>query len=158
MEKDMSTRRVLRRILIFASVLIMVTLRAATLAQSACDACLGEWFSPDKDGKFLFYKSNGTYYGKLIWVKETVDEYGKTKTDSKNPDPSKRNVPMLGLVIFKNFVWDSEESEWVNGTVYDARHGDTYSCKMSMSGKLVLEVRGYILVSWLGKSAYFTRY
>jgi uncharacterized protein (DUF2147 family) len=154
----MTRSRFFPRIIILLSFFAFFIAEASSLAQNTCDAILGEWYAPDKDGKFLFYKSNGSYFGKLIWVKETKDENGKIKTDSKNPDPSKRNVPMLGLIIFKDFVWDSEEGEWVDGTVYDARHGDTYSCKIKLASNLVMEVRGFILFSWLGKSAYFSRY
>jgi uncharacterized protein (DUF2147 family) len=145
-------------ILILISFYAFFLLGASSLAQNSCDDVLGEWFSPDKDGKFLFYKSNGSYFGKLIWLSEPKDKNGNLKVDKANPDPTKRNDPMMGVVVFKDFKWDPEEHEWVDGTVYDARYGDTYSCKIKLSSNLVMEVRGYILFSWLGKSAYFTRY
>ena len=148
----------LKRLFIFASIFFLVIIVASSPAQSACDRVLGEWFSPDKDGKFLFYKSGGCYFGKIIWLKETRDECGKLKTDKHNHDPARRNDPMMGIVIFKNFKWDAEDEKWVDGKVYDARNGDTWSCEMKMVSNLVLEVHGYLIFTWLGKSAYFSRY
>jgi uncharacterized protein (DUF2147 family) len=153
----MSERRFLRCILLTTFLPLLILLCAAGRTQT-CDAILGEWFSPEKDGKFLMFKSNGMYYGKLIWLRDPNDAKGKLKTDSKNPDPVKAKGPMLGIIVFKDFKWDEEEKMWVDGKVYDARTGDTWSCEMSLSGNLVLEVRGYLVWSWLGKSAYFSRY
>ncbi len=149
--------RLIRRIIILSLIFVQVANGVDLFSQTA-DAILGEWFAPDKDGKFLFYKDKGKYYGKLIWIKETKDEQGNLKVDKKNPDPAKRNNPMVGTVIFSDFKWDSEELKWVDGKVYDARSGDTWSCEIRLPSNLVLEVRGYLVFSWLGKSAYFTRY
>lgn len=150
--------RTTHRIVILASIMAFILLELPSVAQSACDAILGEWVSPEKDGRFLFYKSNGKYYGKLCWLKEPNDANGKPKVDAANDDPTKRNVPMLGLVVFSGFVYDEDDNEWVEGKVYDARYGDLYSCRLRLVSNLLMEVRGYILFSWLGKSAYFTRY
>jgi uncharacterized protein (DUF2147 family) len=133
-------------------------LASHTLPAQTADAILGEWYSPDKDGKFLFYKSGDKYFGKVCWLREVNDETGKPKKDSHNSDPAKRNNPMMGTVIFSNFVWDPEEKEWVDGKVYDARNGDVYSCRIRLVSASVMEVRGYILFSWLGQSRYFTKY
>jgi uncharacterized protein (DUF2147 family) len=153
----MSLRRKIRRLLILVSTLFLVSWKVAGSAQTA-DAILGEWYSPDKDGKFLFYKSGGNYYGKIIWLKEPKDEKGNVKLDTKNPDPAKRKNTMMGLIVFKDFKWSDKEKMWVDGKVYDARSGDTWSCELSLSSSLVLEVHGYLVFSWLGKSAYFSRY
>lgn len=147
------TRQLSRIILLSVS----LVLGSSGLAQNAAEAILGEWYSPEKDGKFLFYKANGKYYGKLVWTKVPYDENGKPVTDKKNPDPAKRSHPLIGMNIFTDFVYDSEANEWIAGKVYDTRYGDTYCCKMKMISNLVLEVRGYILLPCLGQSAYFTR-
>jgi uncharacterized protein (DUF2147 family) len=154
----MSARKAFRRVLILTSIAAFVLMELSSVAQSAADAILGEWISPEKDGKFLFYKSNGKYYGKVSWLKEPNDASGKPKTDAANDDPAKRSVPMMGLIVFSGFVYDDEEKEWIDGKVYDARNGDLYSCRLRLVSNLLMEVRGYILFSWLGKSAYFTRY
>jgi uncharacterized protein (DUF2147 family) len=153
----MPAHQFIRRVLFLICLLAFILVDAAGIAQNACDAILGEWFAPDKDGKFSFYKANGKYYGKVCWLSEVNDANGKPKVDAANHDPAKRTVSMMGLVVFNGFVWDEEDQEYTDGTVYDARYGDTYSCRIRVN-KLVMEVRGYILFSWLGKSAYFTRY
>ncbi len=154
----MSNHRSLRRRIILCSITVFLFVVAPGVAQNTCDAILGEWFAPDKDGKFLFYKSNGKYYGKVCWLREPNDVNGKPKVDAANDDPTKRNIPMMGLVVFSGFVWSDEDKEYIDGKVYDARNGDLYSCKIRLVSNLLMEVRGYILFSWLGKSAYFTKY
>ena len=42
-------------------------------------------------------------YGKITWLKKPNDARGKPFTDTENPDKSKRNQPLIGLIILKNF-------------------------------------------------------
>lgn len=127
-------------------------------AQVSPDAILGEWYSPEKDGKFLFYKSGNYYCGKLIWIEAPNDEYGNPKKDINNPDKSKQNQLLLELVIFKDFVWDNDDEEWDDGSVYDPTTGYTWSCTISMVDSKVLKVRGYLGFNFIGRSEYFTKY
>lgn len=158
----MRNRRLIRRSLIVSSVILFTCInvfgRAQTVTSDAILAC--EWLSPDKDGRFSFYIENGKFYGKLVWIKEPKDESGKYKLDVKNPDEAKRKLPLLGMVIFKDFKWDQANHKWVDGKVYDARTGNTWSAEIRLSSNTaqIMEVRGYLLFSWLGQSAYFTRY
>lgn len=153
----MKIHRVARCTMLLAGFLLFFILEAGCIAQNAADAILGEWYSPDKDGKFLFYKYNGKYYGKVTWIKDPNDANGKPITDKANPDPALRNRPLMGMDVFTHFIYDPEENKWVDGKVYDSRHGDLYSCNMKLISNLVLEVHGFVGFSWLGKSAYFTR-
>lgn len=142
------------------AVLIVLLLAPCTVgAQSAnpADAILGEWIAPDKDGKFNIYKSGGKYYGKVIWMKDAYDNNGKLKLDVKNPNPALRSQPIVGSDSFLAFTYNTGEQKW-EGKVYDCRTGDTYTAFIKLSNKYVMEVHGYIMFSWLGKSVYFTRY
>jgi len=59
--------------------------------------------------------------------------------DDKNPDPSKRNRPVLGITVLQSMK--PEGDKWV-GSVYNARDGRTYSAKISMRGGDTLRVEG----------------
>ncbi len=127
------------------------------------DAILGTWLNGDKAAHIEIYKNGGKYYGKIVWLKEPVyppnDEKGmagKEKVDRENPDPKKRQEPVLGLVILRNFVYASG-SQWQQGQVYDPKNGKDYKCKLTLKSPDVLDVRGYVGFSFIGRTDTWTR-
>lgn len=76
--------------------------------------------------------------------------------DKHNPNPALRNRPTLGLEILKDFSFDGKD-EWKDGTIYDPKSGKTYSCYIRMENKNKLKIRGFIGVSMLGRTTYWTR-
>ena len=130
------------------------------------DQIVGVWATaPDEvDGNahVEIYKNNGTYEGKIIWLEKPVynpdDEQGmagQTKVDRENPDAALRSRPILGLQIMSGFEYDGDD-KWKKGTIYAPDDGKTYKCKMTLSGD-VLNVRGFIGISMLGRTEEWTR-
>jgi uncharacterized protein (DUF2147 family) len=127
-------------------------------AQAPADAILGKWLNEDQDAHIQIYKENGKYYGKIVWLKEPIDSLtGKPKLDDENDDESLRNQPVMGLVILKDFVYDGDDVEWEDGTIYDPKNGKTYDCYMNFGEDKTLKIRGYIGFSWIGRNTYWTR-
>jgi uncharacterized protein (DUF2147 family) len=124
------------------------------------DDVLGVWLTQDKDSHVQIYKVGDKYFGKIIWLKDPIDKKtGKPKVDDKNEDPSLRNRPIMGLKLLKDFVFDGDD-EWEDGKIYDPKKGKTYSCYMEFpdeDNKDRLKIRGYIGVSLLGRTVYWTR-
>ena len=88
------------------------------------------------------YESNKKYFGKILWQYEKIDpETGQPKVDKENPDPAKRNRPIIGLQVLKDFEF--KDGFWQNGYVYNSQNGKTYSCEIWLEGKDVLVLRGY---------------
>jgi uncharacterized protein (DUF2147 family) len=113
------------------------------------------WYNDEKTAKIEIFKAaDGKFYGKIVWLKEPLRE-GKPKVDIHNPDASKRNDPIIGLMILKGFKKDGA-TEYHDGTVYDPKNGKTYSCKMYYKGDK-LEVRGYYGISIIGRSTTWTK-
>lgn len=142
----------------FPIVLIALAIIFNPLAMKAqeSDAVLGIWLTQDKDSKVEIYKKNNKYHGKIVWLKEP-NKNGKPKVDDKNPDPKKQDRAIMGLVIMTNFVYD-EDFVWEDGEIYDPKNGKTYSCKMTLSkDKNTLDVRGFIGISLIGRTAVWTR-
>jgi uncharacterized protein (DUF2147 family) len=81
---------------------------------------------------------------------------GKEKTDIYNPDPAKRSMPIIGLVFMSGFV-EKSDTRWDEGTIYDPRSGNTYSCFMELESPEKIKVRGFIGVSLLGRTEYWSR-
>lgn len=130
--------------LLFFSVL---TINA--FAQSK-DAILGKWASSNGEGQIEIFAIGGKYFGKLAWLKEPNNANGKPKLDTKNPTANLQNRPLLGLVILKDFVFD--DGKWTDGNIYDPKTGKTYSCILSLKENGLLNIRGYVGISLIGRS------
>ena len=91
------------------------------------DRVVGFWLTDGGESQVeIFKNSNGTYDGRLVWLKEPLDENGRPKVDKENPETRLRNRPIAGLVILRNFTFDVSSREWKGGTIYDPKNGRTY--------------------------------
>lgn len=144
----MKTRKNLTTALLMV---LLITAYAGSLnAQTKADALLGEWLSEKKDSRFLIYKQDQKYYGKIVWGT------GSDTKDSKNPNLKLRNRELIGLTILHDFVFDGEDT-WADGTIYDPREGKTYACKLTLKSENELNVRGYMGISMFGRTEVWTR-
>jgi uncharacterized protein (DUF2147 family) len=140
-------------------VLILVLMAGSSLKAQTykADDVVGTWLNEEKTGKVQIFKVSGSYYGKITWLRDPNDvATGKPRTDIENPDASKRNIPLIGLVNLKGFVFDGKD-EWKDGTIYDPKNGKTYSCFMKFENPNLLKIRGYIGISVLGRNTMWTR-
>jgi uncharacterized protein (DUF2147 family) len=121
---------------------------------------LGVWLNEEKDCRIKVYKEGEKYFGKIIWL-DGMDEPGwKPVLDDQNPDPEKRKLPLLGMKLVSNFIFDQKAKEWRNGKIYDARSGKLYNCFMRLNPDNSLKITGYIGAQWmgLGESTRWTRF
>ncbi|WP_461790208.1 DUF2147 domain-containing protein [Pedobacter sp.] len=135
--------------------LVLLLLGSIQLFAQKKDDILGKWVNPSGEGQIEIYKKGDKYFGKLAWIKEPNNANGKPKTDEKNPNESLRNKPILGLEILKNFEFN--DGKWEDGTIYDPKSGKTYSCKMTIKDQNLLNIRGYIGVSLIGRTEVWKR-
>lgn len=143
--------------LLFMLLLTAITASAILSAVSA-DEIIGVWTTGNGDARVEVYKKQSKYFGKIVWLKEPIDpETNQPKKDQKNPDKAKQNQPIKGLEILQDFKWDAADSEWDDGTIYDPKSGKTYSCYITLEDANTLKVRGYVGVSWLGRTDTWTR-
>lgn len=123
----------------------------------AQDEIVGVWYNTEKTGKVEIYKAGEKFFGKIIWLKEPLDENtGEPKTDINNPESSEHNNPIIGLAVLKNFEYKGGDV-WEDGSIYDPENGKTYSCKMTLRDAEHLDVRGFIGFSLLGRTENWTR-
>jgi uncharacterized protein (DUF2147 family) len=118
----------------------------------------GIWYNEEKTSKVQVYQIGNLFFAKIVWLKEPLDKNtGKPRVDNLNPDLKQRNNPLIGLVVLKNFAFDGD-NEWNDGTIYDPKNGKTYSCYCKFDDSPnKLKIRGYIGVSLLGRTTYWTR-
>lgn len=114
---------------------------AVTIAQGNESDILGVWVTESKDAKIKIYKSQSQYFGKVVWIRDPLDENGKPVVDSHNPKDALQSRPILGLNIITNMTFSNKE--WSGGKIYDPKNGESYTCKLWFDGSN-LKVRGYV--------------
>ncbi len=145
----------------FFSIAALLFLCLAFVSKSSAqkDQLEKTWFTKGNDSKVQMYLTqSGTYAGKIIWLREPNDkDTGKPKLDKENPDESKRNGAVLGLVIMTGFKKNPEnKDEYIDGKIYDPKNGKTYCGKVTFKGK-ELDMRGYLCsLSFIGRTETWT--
>jgi uncharacterized protein (DUF2147 family) len=137
--------------------LLLLGIYSAGVSQTKSNDIVGVWLTNGKNpAKIQIYQNGDKYYGKIISIKEPLDESGKPKTDIKNPDEKLRSNPVLNLVMLKDFIFDGKD-EWSKGHIYDPTSGKTYSSYIKLQNWNTMKVRGYVGVSLLGRTEVWTR-
>lgn len=120
----------------------------------------GTWYNDEKTSTIDIKKdASGKYHGAISWL-ETPNENGKPKLDKENPDANLAKKPLLGLVIVKNFKYDSGEKQYTGGKIYDPNNGKTYDCYAWFEdGNFKnLYIKGYVAgIKALGRKTIWTR-
>jgi uncharacterized protein (DUF2147 family) len=119
------------------------------------DILLGVWYNGEKDAKIEIYHCGDKYCGKIIWLKEPMED-GATKKDKHNPNERFKKRELIGLNILTDFIYKGDFL-WEDGEIYNPRDGKTYSCYLSLLENKQLKVRGFIGFSLIGKTQYWTR-
>jgi len=104
-------------------------------AANEASAIVGVWMPSEGTAYVKIFKEKGKeiYHGKIVWLKEPNDEEG-------NPRKDPNGKPILNMLNLRDFVF--EDDEWVDGTIYDPKSGNTYYSTIEMVNKDKLEVRG----------------
>jgi uncharacterized protein (DUF2147 family) len=135
----------------------LLSILLPNLLFGAADTVSPVGFWKNDDATFeIFADQGGKLSGKIIAMREPRTPEGKEKTDIHNPDPSKRERPILGLVFMSGFIQKSD-SHWENGTIYDPKSGNTYSCFMDLDGPENIKLRGFLGISLIGRTQVWTR-
>ncbi len=116
---------------------------------------VGVWKTIDDDdgiekSHVEIFEQDGKYYGIIIKTLDpTIPELcGECKGDLKN-------TPMIGLQILNDLKADGDE--WTGGKILDPANGKVYKCKMSLESDDILNVRGFIGFSLIGRTQQWYR-
>ena len=156
MSKSKSMSKLKKSLLIICTFIIFPILSVVAQTEAA-DKIIGTYYvsddKSDEDCKVKIVKDkNGTYSGRIIWMKYPNQKDGTPKRDIMNPDPAKRNTLSKDILLVYNFRYDAKKNQWVDGEIYDPVHGKIYKSKMWFESENVLRVRGYIGISALGRT------
>ncbi len=139
---------------VFLTILFCLT-TSVLFAQNA-DVILGVWKNGEGTGMVQIYKKGEKYFGKIVWLKVPNDPDGKPRTDINNPEPKMQSRTLKGLENLRDFVYKGQ-NKWEDGSVYDPKNGNDYSCEMKLIDENTLEVRGFIGVSLFGRTDVWKR-
>ena len=89
--------------------------------------------------------------GKIIEIFEADKKHLKCE----KCDGEDHNKPILGLNIIKGLK--KNDKIYDGGIIVDPKNGKTYHCKITFEGKDKLIVRGYIGISFFGRSQTWLR-
>jgi len=124
-------------------------------AQVNPDDVTGKWITEEGKSLVEIYGQNGKYFGKVLWLKDYNKQGEVTLKDTKNPDEKLRSREVQGMVLMSDFTFDGKM--WKDGKVYDPESGNTYSGYMKLKNHDILELRGYMGISMLGRTATWVR-
>jgi uncharacterized protein (DUF2147 family) len=123
---------------------ITAALLAATsaLAQGAGEPS-GVWLTQAGDARVKISKCGGGICGVIVGLKEPIDPAtGKPQVDDKNPNPTLKKRPMIGLPLFSG-MQPVAANKW-SGQIYNADDGGTYASSISVAGPDTLRVEGCV--------------
>lgn len=118
---------------------------------AATETPIGYWRTQEGKAKVEIYEcGNKAVCGKIIALKEPLDEQGKAKVDPQGK-------PILGMEIMKNFK-HAEGNEWSEGSLYDPKEGKTYDATFDLQkGGKTMDLRGYVVISLIGRTQTWQR-
>lgn len=126
-------------------------------AQTKPDDCVGFWFTEEQDGVIKIYKNQaGKFEGRIVWIRDLHTGKVKEILDVNNKDKSRHQKPILNMINLRDFSFNKDKEQWIDGTVYDPNNGKTYSAYLEMK-KEKLQLRGFVGIPLFGRTSIWTR-
>jgi uncharacterized protein (DUF2147 family) len=120
-------------------------------SQSKADDIIGVWYSPIKEGNVQIFKSGNKYYGKIVYLKNSVDKEGNPVLDVNNPDKEKRKMPLVGILLLTEITFDGKKNNWKGKLYdYDGEKGNTYDSYLTITKSGKLNIKGFWGLSFFG--------
>lgn len=118
---------------------------AAVLTSSVAVAgAEGTWVSEDGGLKVELTDCGSKLCGHVVWLGEPIDRRtGKPKTDLQNPDPAKRDRPLIGLEVVT--MTPTGADRW-SGTIYNADDGHMYRANLRIKDARTAVLEGCMLM------------
>ena len=119
---------------------------------------IGLWISANKKQKVRVYYNvkSKSYTGRIEWMYEDDQANGRKLLDVNNPNPKLHSRRVTGINLLYDFKYEGNSK--FRGYVYDPISGKDYRCLLTVRpDKKTVEIRGYILFPWIGRSEIATK-
>ncbi|MFC3105946.1 DUF2147 domain-containing protein [Salinisphaera aquimarina] len=150
----------------FAALLLCAPL-LATADTAAPDAIAGFWRTEGGEAIVEIRNAGAQYRGRLVWLRQPHYPEGDPRgiggqpvTDRHNPDPARRDRPLIGLPLLTGLIYhvdDRGKAHWRSGRVYDTENGKHYDCNVWLADADHLKLRGYLGIELLGRTTTWER-
>ena len=110
-------------------------------APASPDTILGKWRTETRNAIIEISRCGPTICAKIL-TSDMLRAHPEMK-DKNNANPALRNRPLIGLSMFSGFK-PAADGAWVDGSVYNAEDGKTYSGKVTPVGNDQLKLRGCV--------------
>lgn len=124
--------------------LLLLVLAAALPGQLSAEersAPFGKWLTAKGESHIEIFPCGEAACGRVAWMEDGLDDKGNPRTDINNPNPAKRDEPVLGLVIMTELKPTKGDKRWA-GKVYNPRDGRTYDIKMTVQSESAMMIEG----------------
>lgn len=127
----------------------MMMLSTGAFAQSANPA--GVWLTQSGDARVRIAQCGSALCGTIVWLKNAVDqETGRPPTDKRNPDPARRDTPIMGLQIMFGMM-PSGADRW-SGRFYHTEDGKVYAGNLVVTGPDTVKAEGCMIGICMGET------
>lgn len=127
-----------------------------TLSTIQAQSVIGKWKTIDDEtgeAKSIveIYEKSGKIYGKVVDILRA----DRKKDVCTKCDGAEKNKPIMGMVIINGLKKDG--TEYNGGTILDPQNGKKYKCYITLDSADKLKLRGYVGISIVGRTQYWTR-
>jgi uncharacterized protein (DUF2147 family) len=144
--------RVLSGVLAIVSISVL-----AGAARADAPSAVGFWVTPEGGSVVQIMPCDSGLCGAIVGLR-TTRKPDDVPYDQHNPDKTKRDQPICGLVMAGSLKpVKGSTTKWEDGWVYDPDSGSTYKAEMRLDGPDKLDLRGYLGISLFGRTMSWTR-
>lgn len=128
-------------------------------AQEMQNAIVGKWMYEEKNLIVDVYKQDTDFKARIAWFHDDADTLTpiEQRQDMKNPDKDLRSRKIVGMDVLSGLAYDPKQNKWVKGKIYDCSSGKTWDATVWLKDPQTLEVRGYYIFKFIGKTMKFTK-
>jgi uncharacterized protein (DUF2147 family) len=143
---------------IISGFLLAVSLSGlAGAALADAPSAVGFWVTPEGGSVVQMMPCDSGLCGTIVGLR-TTRKPGDVPYDQHNPDKSKRDQPLCGLIMAGSLKpVKGSTTKWEDGWVYDPDGGSTYKAEMKLDGPDKLDLRGYLGISLFGRTMSWVR-
>jgi uncharacterized protein (DUF2147 family) len=99
----------------------------------------GEWLTEKGEAQVRIENCSGQLWGVVSWEKEPGSR------DTNNPDPTKRNRPILGMPLLIGLKPSPQYPGRWQGEIYNSQNGKVYDARIQLVSDDVLKLEGCVL-------------
>ena len=107
------------------------------------EAALGVWADEEGEAWIEIAPCQDKLCGRIVWLREPLDETGQPHTDKNNPEPALQSRPILGLMIMAGLQPNAGRT-YLEGQVYNSQNGKIYDVYLTPRGQ-TMDVEGCLM-------------